>query len=224
MRVYLRVGFLWARVCEYWFVIVDSALFRGRGERLLFVDVGANLGQGYSWFAQFYGRIPGIQFEMFEPNPYCVSKLELLPEVASGEVVLHKVGVGARAGKVPFYGLSEEEGGLYSVGGSILPRHNDATFMTPRAASESVVLIRFSDYLTDKATQFDRIICKMDIEGAELDVLEDLVDSDTIELIDVLYVEFHSRFLENAAETKKRENLLARDIGGRKKPRLRLWH
>jgi hypothetical protein len=41
-------------------------------------------------------------------------------------------------------------------------------------------------------TQKDNIILKMDIEGAEYDLLQDFIKKNVIELIDYIAVEFHS--------------------------------
>jgi hypothetical protein len=45
----------------------------------------------------------------------------------------------------------------------------------------------------------------MDIEGAEYDVLEKMIDDDTLKFITSLYIEFHSNFFINKEEMKKRE-------------------
>mmetsp|Transcript_37905 Transcript_37905/g.38593 ORF Transcript_37905/g.38593 Transcript_37905/m.38593 type:complete len:81 (+) Transcript_37905:859-1101(+) len=42
-----------------------------------------------------------------------------------------------------------------------------------------------------QAKQSDEVICKMDIEGSEYDVLRRIFTSGIIKLFDELYVEFH---------------------------------
>jgi len=58
-----------------------------------------------------------------------------------------------------------------------------------------VQAIDFSDWLVKNVARGDYVVCKMDVEGAEFDVLEHLLRMKMINLIDVLLVEWHpSRF------------------------------
>lgn len=55
--------------------------------------------------------------------------------------------------------------------------------------------IDFADWLHRTVESADRVVCKMDIEGAEFDVLEHLLRTKQIQCIDLLLVEWHvSRF------------------------------
>lgn len=49
----------------------------------------------------------------------------------------------------------------------------------------------FSQWLKDTVTKEDKVVVKMNIEGAEYDVLNKCIDDGTIELIDVLYIRYH---------------------------------
>ena len=58
-----------------------------------------------------------------------------------------------------------------------------------------VETIDFSDWLARTINRDDYVVCKMDVEGAEFDVLEHLLEARQMDLIDVLLVEWHvSRF------------------------------
>ena len=71
-------------------------------------------------------------------------------------------------------------------------------------------MVNFCDYLEKKHKIHNKIIVKMDIEGAEILLLERLISTGTIKMISILYVEFHSQFLEgeNAKQTSGREQKL----------------
>lgn len=56
----------------------------------------------------------------------------------------------------------------------------------------TVPCIDFSSWIRRNFSTSDQIIVKMDIEGAEYDVLEKMVAEDTIRDISVLYVEWHA--------------------------------
>lgn len=202
----------------------DSALIHS-GEKVLFVDLGANLGQGYSWFKNYF-KTPNISFELFEPNPNCVKKLKLMDDVKAGKVKLHPVGVGKEEGSFDFYGLDESEGGEYSQGGSIVQEHNSSWYTSTKERAIKVKVIDFSSYLKSKAVNFDKIIVKMDIEGAEVELLEALMKNNTINLISILYLEFHSQYQseEHSLSTKKREEKILKHLTNDTNVSVRTWH
>lgn len=49
----------------------------------------------------------------------------------------------------------------------------------------------FSKWLKNTVTESDFVVCKIDIEGAEFDVLNKCIEDDTLKLINVLDIEFH---------------------------------
>lgn len=194
-------------------------------EKVLFVDLGANLGQGYSWFKNYFNT-SNISFELFEPNPNCVKKLEQLDDIVTGRAVLHAVGAGNEEGSFEFYGLDSSEGGEYSQGGSIIKEHNSGWYTSSKDKAIKVKVIDFSSYLENKSEMFDKIIVKMDIEGAEVSLLEALLEKNTINLISVLYVEFHSQYqsMEHSSSTRKRENDIINRINKDTNVKIRIWH
>jgi FkbM family methyltransferase len=208
---------------EWLYVNWDSYLLKRKSHSILFVDLGANLGQGYSWFSRYFNG-PKIDFELFEPNPNCFLELQKFPFVKSGKVKVHNTGVGANSGSFSLYGLADNEGGKFSQGGSIYHGHNSIYYSA--AAAIEVEIIDFSEYLKDKAENYNIIIVKMDIEGAEVELLEKMIADGSIGLIDYLYVEFHSHFQEevNFLITKKRETKIINNLKSLKDFHLRIWH
>lgn len=212
------------RLQEQRWAIEDSASINN-DEKVLFVDLGANLGQGYSWFKNYFNTA-NISFELFEPNPNCVKKLEQLDDIVAGRIVLHPVGVGKEEGSFEFYGLDNSEGGKYSQGGSIIKEHNSSWYTSSEDNAIKVKVIDFSSYLEKKSKIFNKIIVKMDIEGSEVDLLEALLEKNTINLISVLYVEFHSQYqsMEHSLLTKKREEDIINRITNDTNVKIRIWH
>lgn len=192
---------------------------------VLFVDLGSNLGQGYTWFRKYYNH-KNIMFELFEPNPYCCEKLKQLPEIASGEVKLIEAAASYYSGTTSFYGIAPDEGDIYSVGGSIIKGHRRTPSEISSQNSLDVQVIDFCDYLEQKHKIHNKIIVKMDIEGAEILLLEKLISAGTIKMISILYVEFHSQFLEgeNAKKTFNREQKIINLLSKIPNFKLRIWH
>jgi hypothetical protein len=65
----------------------------------------------------------------------------------------------------------------------------------------------------------------MDIEGAELNLIESLIKNKTITMIDILYVEFHSNYVDNSQYTnfKNREQKITSYIKKKTNIVLRKW-
>ena len=196
-----------------------------KDEKVLIVDLGANLGQSYKLFRKYF-KFKNVKFELFEPNPFCCNELKKLPEIVSGKVKLYNSGAGLKSGHTNFYGLNDNEGGKFSQGGSIVEHHNSHWYKSTKSKSIRVNIINFSNYLISKSKKFNRILVKMDIEGAEVSLLENLISKGTIKKIDVLYLEFHSKYQKSrlSKKTRIRELKILDKLKNINKLKLRLWH
>ena len=182
---------------------------RKANQRGLFLDCGSNIGQGFEFFRKFY-PLENFDFILFEPNPYCYKVLEQkYSNFHTKGVMLINAAVGTKEGQIDFYGLDETEGGIYSVGGSILPEHNSRIYLAPRSSSLKVNSINFNDFLRDLIgkKKYSTIVLKLDIEGGEYEILDSLQDEHLLTLFESIYVEFHSQYmsLEKALEFLNRE-------------------
>ncbi|MDB3936578.1 FkbM family methyltransferase [bacterium] len=221
----VRFQRVWHGYTELFWAIYDSRTQYSKTENVLFVDCGANLGQGYHWLSKFFKQ-SNVEFEMFEPNFNCYSFLEEIPAVKSGKVKLNKGGIGTDDSLVNLYGLDDPERGPLSQGGSTNIAHNSKFYSSSEAKSIEVKVFNFSEYLQGKSALYDKILVKMDIEGAEVEVLESLIADKSINYINVLYVEFHSQFqdLEESKVTKNREDRIIDKIKNETNTLLRIWH
>lgn len=212
------------RYREHIFVKKDASSLK-LSDKVLFLDLGSNLGQGYKWFKKYYNHL-NIKFELFEPNPFCCDELKKIPEIKSGKVILHDIGVGVSSGRYNLYGLDSKEGGRFAQGGSVIKEHNSDLYEVMEDNAIKVNLIDFSSYLAGVSSKFDKIIVKMDIEGAEVDLLEHLIKERTIDHISFLYVEFHSQYqvISQSMITRKRERKILKLLSQRKNLKVRIWH
>lgn len=209
---------------EFLYTYFDSKMASNRKNSVLFVDGGANLGQGFKWFSSFFNS-PNVVFHLFEPNPNCQIILNGLIAETSKRIKLFDTGISTFDGEVKFYGLSENEGGALSEGGSIKSDHNSGWYKASEEDAITVKVIDFDRYLREQKQVFDKIVVKMDIEGAEIDVLEKLIETGAIEYISVLYVEFHSQFQTEPqrSETRNREENIVRKLK-QHGVKVRIWH
>ena len=181
----------------------------GSTQRGLFLDCGSNIGQGFEFFRKYYpNRL--YDYILFEPNPHCFQVLkDKYFVLAKDGVQLKNVAVGTEDGEVNFYGLESEKGGIYAVGGTVLPEHNSRLYSTPSYASIKVSSLDFSNFILDTLQKNDYavVILKLDIEGGEYPVLDALISNNLISRFNTIYVEFHSQYMssEFASEYRKRE-------------------
>lgn len=210
---------------RYAYTLFDSKVVLSRNEPVFFVDCGSNIGQSYKWFSVFYNK-KNIDFHLFEPNPNCHPYLETIEANASGVVKLFKAGVGTTNGTAKFYGLADSEGGKLSHGGSINREHNSSWYTASEKEAIEVEIIDFSTYLAAQSKQYRQIVVKMDIEGAEIDLLENLISSGKINLIDILYVEFHSQYQlpSHSKVTSAREEQIVNHLKKQSSIKFRMWH
>jgi FkbM family methyltransferase len=168
------------------------------GQRGLFLDCGSNIGQGFEFFRKYYPN-KLYDYILFEPNPNCFQILnKKYSKLASNGVRLENVAVGVENTYVDFYGLEDEKGGPYSVGGTVLPEHNSKNYAAPNYASLQVESIDFAAFVSDifQKNNYAFVTLKLDIEGGEYQVLESLIAKDLMSRFETIYVEFHSQYME----------------------------
>jgi len=134
--------------------------------------------------------------EIFDPGcDICIHTFEAHPRFASfyeniENHMLHSQAVWTREGEIDFY-LQEDD-----------PVHNKdelgmghSLFKEKRNIDSNKMMrvpsIDFSKWILDSFRKDDFIILKMDIEGAEYDVLNKMIQDGSMSYIDALYVEFH---------------------------------
>jgi FkbM family methyltransferase len=187
----------------------------------VFLDCGTNLGQGLLQFID--KKIIDTTFEIhcFEPNPYAIEfsknrfgkkkyknyslifnevalwnedcKKILTIESFDGEYICQHTG--------EHLGCDLKSGGSTNI---MDDEWNKPNYIDDKDLDKSIQVncIDFSNYLKKNFTEDDYVICKMDIEGAEYDVLGKLIDDDTINLIDEIYIEWHNHLLKSNYDTQ----------------------
>ena len=220
-----RLVGLGRHVIEMAFVYVDSRWRIGPATRILFLDLGSNTGQAFSVFSKIFVR-GKVTFELFEPNPHCFEILTRLTRDFPGSAECHQKAVGTANGSALLYGLAEDEGGKFSQGASLLAQHNSSKYDPSREQALLVEVLDFAQFLEDQRGEFDVVVAKMDIEGAEIEVLNHLIQTKSIDVLDVLYVEFHSQFYAGAeaVTAMEKERVLKSTLKGLDFLRFRTWH
>ncbi len=142
-------------------------------EAPVILDCGSNIGMSVLYFKT---RYPDAQITAFEPDVAAFSCLR--DNVAGnrlGGVCLNNKAVSGKDGHVVFWRDPDKEGAL---GNTICPN-------TPKAAS-AADSVRLSAYVKGRVD-----LLKLDVEGAEFEVLEDLSSSGKLGFIRQMIVEYH---------------------------------
>jgi FkbM family methyltransferase len=183
----------------------------------VFIDCGANLGQGLLEFDKKFKFINNDEWEVhtFEPNP------DIKLDFKKGKNIrVHKKAIWFENSTIDFartprefkynapdgLGISSVPGEFTNVGCRIKDDKIQNVDGGGKILDNMVTVptIDFSEFLK-QFKDYDQVIVKMDIEGAEYKVLRHLMKEGTTTIMDELYVETHERFVsdENANTTNQ---------------------
>lgn len=157
----------------------------------VFLDVGAHVGETLKPALD-----PRYRFDTivcFEPVESCCAILEKL---ADGRVEICKFGLWNDTSHLPIYGAGAIGATLFRNG----DRHGQA---------EIVELRRASDWFKEHISDDDEVYLKLNCEGSECDILDDLLDSEEIRKVKSILVDFDVRKIPSLAhrEREVRERL-----------------
>jgi FkbM family methyltransferase len=175
----------YGRLRKYTSVNLDSVL-AGLPERSVVVDLGANKG---SFTRQVLHRAEEVH--AVEPDPLVFRMLEQ-SFTSEPRVKLYNAAIGAQNGEISFYRqteFDERDPTRYSVSSSVFPGHRGID----SARAMTVPQIGIVGFLRAIGKHID--LMKIDIEGAEVPVLETLFDSELLNNISVILVETHEHSL-----------------------------
>ncbi len=159
--------------------INESYYLERSNEALEIIDCGANIGVSLLYIKT---RVPNARVTCFEPNPAAREILQKNIQGNSWEstVTVYPFAMGSSEGNVDFY---VEENTPTGGGGSL------TTYLSSKKRtlkSFEVPIRMLSSYITKKID-----FLKIDTEGAELDILTNLVQSGTIDKIQRIQLEYH---------------------------------
>lgn len=176
----------------------------------VFLDCGANNGQAYDYFSKIY---PDTEWEyhLFEPNPNCCDFLK--------ERYLHKTNIkiydtAAYINETP---ITFSFSGGYDVGGTIIQQHNNG-YGVVRTNEKTIIPVNIVTHIQELKKQNKNVILKLDVESSEYDIMEVLISSKTIFLLQKIYCEFHSMYFNTEDRMKylERENNILKFINSNK--------
>lgn len=172
----------------------------------VFLDVGANTGQTLSAvLGQGFDRIV-----CFEPAAQCWKKLDELAasarrEPGAGKVAIERFGLWDRDCRHPLFQPGTQGGGLWKKDRGLI----DATELCDFRCA--------SDWTRANLRRQDEVFLKLNCEGAECDILDDLLNSGEFEKVTFLMVDFDVRKI---SALKHREKEIRARLGAYPFPRV----
>jgi FkbM family methyltransferase len=143
----------------------------GRDDPLI-LDCGGNIGISAIWFKM---RYPRSRVVVFEADPQIANVLQAnVNRLALEGVEVVQAAVWHQTGTVPFVGEGADMGAIGNNG-----------------SARQVQAVRLADRITEPVD-----LLKLDVEGAECEILLDLCESGRIGLVRRLITEFHVRHQE----------------------------
>jgi FkbM family methyltransferase len=167
----------------------------------IFIDCGANNGCSIDLFLQKYPKSNEFEIHSFEPNPKLITVLSKY----EGKSIIHKKAVFTENTTIDFYlGMD--------LSSSI--RKDKRTGINYKNTPIKVDAIDLSEFIKNNFDMQDYIVLKLDIEGAEYDVLPHLLQEDIFDgWVDELFGEWHLNKLSNI--TKKQHDDIVQQLNSK---------
>ena len=155
----------------------------------LVIDLGANVGKFTNIFLN-----KGFKVQAFEPDPIAIKELKKLCDDANGNLKLFEVAVGIenKLKKLYRYRKFDTDNPETTIGSSLLSFRSGKD--KPFVEIKCIDFIKYLKNIDNKIA-----LLKIDIEGAEVEILEKIVDEGIHKKIGRIYVETHERFSHRIA-------------------------
>lgn len=145
----------------------------------IFIDCGGNDGCSARKFRQEFDPDGEYYIVSFEANKKYKDYYNNLEEHE-----LHNKAVWVYDGYIDFY-LDQKKG----YGSSLIKEKKTGNL--DRENPDRVECVRLSTFIEDKAKDYDEIVLKLDIEGAEYAVLKDMLEAGSINKVSKLMIDWH---------------------------------
>ena len=153
----------------------------------IFLDVGSNNGQTLSYimepthrFDRLFCKYDFKRIYCFEPVPELYTALA--SKFADPRITILNAGLWKEACEKPIYSPGTQSGSIFVDKINVDPAH-----------STICKFVRASDWFRDHVAETDEVYVKLNCEGSEVDIIEDLLDSDEYRKITSLGVSFDVR-------------------------------
>jgi len=182
----------------------------------ILLDLGTHFGQGLNQFINILKIDDSWDIYSFEANPVTFKMFNGTDIYKNSifNIQFLNQAVSTKDGKTIINVETPPNEGETGMGSSIIPLSdwnpwNDSLRQNFKSKYE-IESINFSEFV--KSLGEAEIFCKMDIEGAEFDVLEKMINDNSISSIKEIWIEFHENFFSNPEPYKKRKYKILEEL------------
>ncbi len=171
----------------------------------VYIDCGTHMFQGFAQFVNKYNINSTWECYAFESNPYVYKKSNDIYNkyINDGFDITHLNNAVYDKNELLKVNCAYTYTNDYThLGSNVLeePPAKDIKYNDHFVYDDTQIMveaIKFSDFIVNKFDNSHYIILKLDIEGSEFKVLDDMISSNVYTYFDKIYVEFHERFFDN---------------------------
>jgi FkbM family methyltransferase len=175
----------------------------------ILLDCGCHYGKGLRKQIEINKIDPSWKIYCWEANPYTYQHFLTIDRFKHLDITVYHSAVSNENGTIKFniQSSTDRNGGSSKSGtGSSLMSLSEWKCKGGEFIEEvEVPRIDLSEWVLENINPDDFVILKMDIEGAEYDVLEKIIEKNVINLIDKLYIEWHSHMFSSPEIYRARE-------------------
>ena len=167
--------------------------------RKVFLDLGAHAAISVKKFREEYPNSDEYEIISFECNPRFTEVLQ-----NTDDIVFYNKAAWIEDGTQDFYlGHAASSSLIYGKTRGNLDFDNPIT----------VESVDISKWVVENFSKDDYIIMKMDIEGAEYEVLPKMIEDGSIDYVNIVYAEFHGKKVHKEREDTKKIRTAIRERG-----------
>ncbi|MDC1148764.1 FkbM family methyltransferase [Pelagibacteraceae bacterium] len=183
-------------------------------KKKLFIDCGCNKGQGFNFFKRFF-PLNKYDYILLDPNPFIKNDIKtLIKNNSHGNIKFINKGISTKNSEEYFWYPQDNK---KAVGGTLYPHLNNSTHNN-NLKRKKVSLLKFEDFLLKYGKLYDEIILKIDVEGSEYKILDNMIKKNLFIKIKLIIIEFHSQYMKyNISQKYKKKEKIIKKILSKKK-------
>lgn len=178
----------------------------------VFLDLGTHFGQGLRDFIARFNIDANWDVHTFEANPTSYNLFKGHFNQLTPYVKPHNVAISDRDGTITVNIETPPGEGETGMGTTIISLDDrnpqGGCPLEYYKTTAEVPCIDLSTFIQNNFKADDIIVIKMDIEGAEYDVLEKMISDGTLKWVNFIAVEWHSRCFADVGTTLERESAI----------------
>lgn len=169
-------------------------MIKNTHNRKILISCGSNKGGEFLAFQKSKIYSSDFLIYAFEPEERCFSYIMETQKIVPNITHIKK-GVSTENGTASF------NIGNLTVSGTL--REDKTWGLTGKTVT--IETIDFCEWLNANINEDDYVILTMDIEGTEYDILPKMIETNTVRLINKMYVEFHGNKMKNDTDILETE-------------------